>query len=175
MNSVQQRTVRLHSRTRLIFTSYDTPRFRGVFFLELFGILTIMKLYGVILGLFVLVSLIGEPVFAQSAIGNAQGTLGEIADRVGITLDPDPERGVAVIVGSIIQVGLSIVGVVFMGLMVYGGWLWMTAAGNQDRVTRAKDLLRDSVIGIVVVVTAYAITSFIVDQVLQSTVNNIPA
>lgn len=61
----------------------------------------------------------------------------------------------------IIQPILGVVGLIFFVLMIYAGLLWMTAAGNTDSVKKAKGILINSVIGAVIVVAAYAITSAI--------------
>lgn len=63
--------------------------------------------------------------------------------------------------GVIIGVILSFVGVIFLVLMIYAGLVWMTAQGNQERVNKAKDLMINAVIGLIIVMAAYAITSFV--------------
>jgi hypothetical protein len=45
--------------------------------------------------------------------------------------------------------------------MIYAGILWMTAQGNDQQVTKAKTLMINSVIGIIIVFAAYAITAFV--------------
>lgn len=69
--------------------------------------------------------------------------------------------------GQIVGVVLSFVGVIFLGLMIYAGITWMTAAGNEQQVAKAKSLMINATIGIIVVFAAYAITSFIGVQVLR--------
>jgi len=69
--------------------------------------------------------------------------------------------------GEIIGTILSFVGVLFLGLMMYAGILWMTAQGNEQQITKAKGMLTNAIIGIIVVFAAYAITTFIGTQVLQ--------
>lgn len=68
----------------------------------------------------------------------------------------------AVLVGSIINIFLSVIGVIMVVLMVYGGYLWMTARGDEDRVKQAKSTLQNAVIGIVIILLAYSISSFVV-------------
>lgn len=63
--------------------------------------------------------------------------------------------------GVIIGVILSFVGVIFLVLMIYAGLMWMTAQGNQERVNKSKDLMINAVIGLIIVMAAYAITSFV--------------
>ena len=67
-------------------------------------------------------------------------------------------------IGKIIGAVLSFVGVIFMVLIVYGGLTWMTASGNEKQVEKAKNLIVQAVIGLVVVLAAYAITKFIGDS-----------
>jgi hypothetical protein len=69
--------------------------------------------------------------------------------------------------GQIVGVVLSFVGVIFLALMIYAGISWMTAAGNDQQVTKAKSLMVNATIGIIIVFAAYAITSFIGIQVLK--------
>jgi len=64
------------------------------------------------------------------------------------------------IAGGIIRIFLSLLGVIFILLMLYGGYLWMTARGNQEQVTKAKELMTSAIIGLVIVIAAYAITYF---------------
>ena len=65
------------------------------------------------------------------------------------------------IVGSIIKTVLSLLGIVFLILMIISGYQWMIAGGNEDQVSKAKDRIRNAIIGIIIVVLAYAITAFV--------------
>lgn len=68
------------------------------------------------------------------------------------------------IIASVIQSVLSFLGVVFIVLMVYGGYLWMTAAGNDEQVEKAKDLITAAVVGVVIILAAYAISYFVISK-----------
>jgi len=63
--------------------------------------------------------------------------------------------------GQIIGTVLSFIGVLFLIMMIYAGIMWMTAQGNDQQVTKAKDLLINSIIGMIIIFAAYAITTFI--------------
>ncbi|MBI4457697.1 hypothetical protein HY633_01910 [Candidatus Uhrbacteria bacterium] len=79
----------------------------------------------------------------------------------------DTSQGdVAATVGSLIGGLLGFVGVIFLVLMVYAGFLYMTAQGNEDQVEKAKTLIKNAIIGIVIVFLAYAITTFVTEQVV---------
>lgn len=73
------------------------------------------------------------------------------------------------LVGGFIQVLLGIVGIIFLVLAVYAGVLYMTAGGDSKKVTSAKDMLRNSIIGIIIIVAAYALTRFVVLQLISAT------
>jgi len=64
-------------------------------------------------------------------------------------------------IGKIVGAGLAFIGVLFLILMIYGGFTWMLARGNEQEVTRAEDLIYSAVIGLVIVLAAYAITAYV--------------
>ncbi len=69
--------------------------------------------------------------------------------------------------GTIVGVVLSFVGVLFLVLVIYAGISWMTANGNEQQVKKARDLIINSIIGAIIVFAAYAITSFVGNQILK--------
>jgi len=79
----------------------------------------------------------------------------------------NPENFLETKTGQVVGVVLSFVGVIFLGLMIYAGLIWMTAEGNEQQVAKAKSLLVNSTIGIIIVFAAYAITSFIGDEIIK--------
>lgn len=66
------------------------------------------------------------------------------------------------VVGGYIQGALALLGVIFLVLLVYGGYLWMIARGEEAEVTKAKDTIKMAVIGLIIVLAAYAITYYVV-------------
>jgi hypothetical protein len=95
---------------------------------------------------------------ADSAAQNAFNNLGKAATNAYGSL---PTEDVPTTIGKIVGVVLSFVGVLFLGLMIYGGFYWMLARGNQAEVTKAKDLIEAAVIGLIIVMAAYAITAYV--------------
>lgn len=69
------------------------------------------------------------------------------------------------IVGFIITLVLSLMGVIFLVLAIYGGYTWMMARGNEEMVEKAKNTLINAIIGIVIVMAAYAISYFVLSQI----------
>jgi hypothetical protein len=78
------------------------------------------------------------------------------ADKMGYEVvgQPSPEM----VVSIVIQTVLGLLGVIFMILLVYGGILWMTAGGNDQQIEKAKKIITNSIIGLVVVLLAYSIS-----------------
>lgn len=89
------------------------------------------------------------------------------ADDTGLTTTGTEVYGgtapdIGTFIGSnIIVPALSLVGVIFLVLVIYGGFLWMTAGGTEAQVKKAKDIITAAVIGVVLIAAAYAITNFV--------------
>jgi len=64
-------------------------------------------------------------------------------------------------VGRIIRVFLGLLGIIAVSLMIWAGYIWMTAAGNPEKIDQAKKIMQNAVIGLVIIVSAYAIAEFI--------------
>jgi uncharacterized membrane protein len=64
--------------------------------------------------------------------------------------------------GRFIKIFISFLGIIFTMLIIYGGYKWMMAKGNEDEVVKAKELFMNATIGLGIVIAAYAITYFVV-------------
>jgi hypothetical protein len=71
------------------------------------------------------------------------------------------------LVGMTIGVGLGLLGVIFVILIIIAGYNWMTAAGDQEKITKAGSTIRSAIIGLLIVVSAYAIWMFISTIILS--------
>ncbi len=69
----------------------------------------------------------------------------------------------------IIMVVLSILGVLFLGLIIFAGFKYMTAAGNEDQVKGAIKQITQAVIGLVIILSAWGISAFILNQITKAT------
>lgn len=66
---------------------------------------------------------------------------------------------------SIINILLTFVGMVFFLMMIYAGFTWMSARGNEEQVTKSKTLIKEMVIGLIIIITARLITEFILTNI----------
>lgn len=64
---------------------------------------------------------------------------------------------------------LSFLSLIAVVMVLYGGFTWMTAAGSEERIKRAKDILRAAIIGLIVVMLSWAAIVFVNDRVSQFT------
>jgi hypothetical protein len=65
------------------------------------------------------------------------------------------------IIASIIKLVLGLLGIIFLGLTIMAGFKWMTAGGNEEQVKKATSTMKNAIIGLIIVLMAYAITYFI--------------
>ncbi len=68
------------------------------------------------------------------------------------------------IIAVVIQAALSLLGIIFLVIIVFAGYRWMTAAGNEESIQKAQDSIKRAIIGLVIVLMAYAITYFVFNQ-----------
>ena len=74
----------------------------------------------------------------------------------------------ASIIGRIINVVLGFDGLILLGFLIYGGLLWMTSGGDVDGVKKAKTMIQNAVIGILITSLSYAIASFVLTNLISS-------
>lgn len=65
------------------------------------------------------------------------------------------------LIGKWLGIILGFTGTIFFILVVWAGLTWMTAAGNEENIKKAQSILKTAIIGLIVVLSAYAITRFI--------------
>ncbi len=71
------------------------------------------------------------------------------------------ETSVSSIAGTIVNITLSFLGIIFVCLIIYAGFIWMTAQGDESKVEKAKNIIIAAVIGIIITISAYIITHFV--------------
>ncbi len=110
------------------------------------------------------------PNFAFAAPDIGMGTANTIAEKAGY------DKGVtdttlSETIGKYIKVALSFSGTIFLVLTVYAGFLWMTASGNDEQVTKATGILKMAVIGLIITLGSFSITVFVLDRVGTTTIS----
>jgi cysteine-rich repeat protein len=109
-------------------------------------------LVGLLLALILSVGIfVAHPTFAQEV------DLESFAEQAGFSTS----ASITVIIARLIRTVISFIGVIAVAYMVYGGFLWMTSAGEATRLKKAKDVLTNALIGLVIVFLSFAIVSFV--------------
>ncbi|HCU48075.1 TPA: hypothetical protein DIC39_03425 [Patescibacteria group bacterium] len=87
------------------------------------------------------------------------------AEAAGLPMGSDP----ITVTAKIINIVLGFLGVVFIVLIIYAGFQWMTASGNEEKISQAKKMIGNAVIGLLIILASYAITFFIFTGIKKST------
>ncbi len=77
----------------------------------------------------------------------------------------DPRETVALV----IRIIMGFLGTIAIVIILLGGFKWMTAGGNDEKVTEARKLITAGIIGLIIILSAYAITNFVITQLMTAT------
>jgi hypothetical protein len=72
-------------------------------------------------------------------------------------------------IGRIINVLLGLLGVILVCLIIYAGFLWMTAQGDPEKVKKAKQIMGNAIVGMVLIFAAYSIATFVIEKLVTAT------
>lgn len=76
-------------------------------------------------------------------------------------LDDGGGEDIRTLIINIIRYALTFLGIVAVAIIMYGGFVWMTSNGQADRVEKAKKTLIAAVIGLIIILSAFAIVTFV--------------
>lgn len=93
--------------------------------------------------------------------------VGEVSDNLPQEYNRTDDPIILII--RIIRIALTFVGVGLTGLLVYAGFLWMTAAGNDDQITTAKSTMKNAVIGLLIIMMSWTLATFIINRIRAAT------
>lgn len=91
----------------------------------------------------------------------------QLADLKTVGLPGEPDRPADPVV-NLIRMFLGFLALVFLVIILYAGFKWMTSAGNSETIDKAKKIMTSALIGLLVIFLSYAITAFIFNVVLSS-------
>ena len=116
-----------------------------------------------VLSLFILlvIFLLPQAVLAQVDFGLQYGT------SIGLGT-----RDIRETIARIIRIALGVLGIIVTLIIIYGGYVWMTAGGNTQKIDLAKKIIFNGVIGLIIIALAYAITVWLFNTLLKATTGN---
>jgi hypothetical protein len=100
---------------------------------------------------------------AQNPFDAANTSIATVRTTSGVTGTSD----VYTIAGRIINVVLGFLGIVLLGYLLYAGFLWMTSGGESDKAEQARTMITNAIIGLVIIVAAFAISSFVLSSLVN--------
>lgn len=134
-----------------------------------------LKFRGVFLGIAALVSVFGlsaAHVAVAAPVDNPETTncdeatdpfcLGTVKDETVLSTTEDSAQTVIV---RLINLALTFLGLISVVLILWGGFRWMTAGGNDEQVGEAKKIIIAAVIGLAIIISAYAIANFFIGSI----------
>ena len=129
------------------------------------------KLFLKNLTILAVIAMLFLPAFALPASANtaidvwgASDNIDTVGNVTGLG-DADPRE----IAAAVIKVMLGFLGIIAVLIILYAGFLWMTAAGNEDKITQAKGMMSAGVIGLIIVLAAFGIATFVMNALVEAT------
>ncbi|MDD4332660.1 MAG: pilin [Patescibacteria group bacterium] len=78
-------------------------------------------------------------------------------------------QDIRVIIAKLIKIMLGLLGIIFIVLIIYSGFKYMTSQGNEEQVKESVNTIKRAVIGLIIILAAYSITQFVTDCLLDIT------
>ena len=104
-----------------------------------------------------------HPILAASAID--QNAFASFAANAGFAAGPS----ITIIIARLIRTVISMLGVMAVVIVLWGGFMYMTSGGNDERVKKAKKILINGLIGLAIVLLSFTIAQFIVGRLVDAT------
>jgi len=111
-------------------------------------------------------AVLAAPAVVFAADDLNQNDLGVGAIQSTIKLGSGDVRQTA---ARIINVALGFLGIIAVVIVLLGGFKWMIAGGNDEKTTEAKKLIVSGIIGLAIILSAWAITSFVISRLVTAT------
>jgi len=111
-----------------------------------------------------------EPLNPEETVNNTMSgradaliTIGDgiYGDGEGVNQKPIPE-----LVGAYIKVFLALLGVALTMIIVFAGYLWLTAGGSEEQVKKARAWITNGIVGMIITMSAYAITDYVISRLV---------
>ena len=106
--------------------------------------------------------MVSNPTWAAETYNFAENSGIKASANVAGYATGDDATSVNSLTSNIILVAISFVGIIFLVLIIYGAFAWMTSGGNSESVGKAKKTIINSTIGLIIALAAYAISYFLI-------------
>lgn len=100
---------------------------------------------------------IASAVGIKDSFSESNSNLKSFSSQSGYGEAKDPEFYIGLVLTSF----FSVLGIIAVALLIYSGFVWMTARGNEAKVTKAKENITSVIIGLIFIIGSYALTAFL--------------
>lgn len=114
-------------------------------------------------------SFLAKPASADKSLIEGQEGVSEIRNVFGW----EERSDIRVIIAKIIQIVLGFLAIIFVVLIIYAGFKYMTAAGNEDQTKKATAQITDAIIGLVIILASWVITTATLRYLTRAVNNNV--
>jgi Zn-dependent protease with chaperone function len=104
------------------------------------------------------------PALASSAITNTEILPTQVGTDLGL-----PEQDIRVTIARIIRIAMGMLGIIAVVIILIGGFTWMTAGGNDEKIAEAKKWIFSGIIGLAIILSSYAIATFVINSLISAT------
>ena len=122
--------------------------------------LVMMTMLAGFFGVFALMTPAVHATFIEDSLGQLE-TVGGAATYAETSQNALPDT-----IGRVIKIVLGFLGVILIIIVIYAGFLGMTAGGEADQTKKARDWLTNAIIGLAIILSAYAITDFVIKKLM---------
>jgi len=124
-----------------------------------------------ILATLVLTAMLAVPMVAFGQ-GDLSGQIDENLQRTGLQDDLGSAGNLPETIGNIITVVLGFLGIIFIVIIIYAGFIWLLSNGDDGKIKKAKGMIINSIIAVVIIFLAYAITTFVFSTIINNGIIN---
>lgn len=94
----------------------------------------------------------------------AEGALTKLEKVAGDSGYATEQKSLTATIGQFINIGLGLLGTIFVVLIIKAGYDWMLAQGDAAKITKSKDTIFRAIIGLLIILGAYAIQAFVFNK-----------
>ena len=125
------------------------------------------------LAAFAIIAAFLVPVLAMPALAQTGDIFGTDPISTGLddTLGPD-DQDPREIIGRFIKFALGFLGLIAVGIILVGGFKWMTSGGSEEKTTEAKKLLGAGVIGLIIVLASWGLATWLINNISSTITTN---
>jgi len=121
------------------------------------------------LAAFAIIAAFLVPVFAMPALAQPDFGLDPVSTGLDESLggEQDPRE----VIGRFIKFALGFLGLIAVGIILVGGFKWMTSGGSEEKTGEAKKLLGAGVIGLIIVLASWGLATWLINNISSTIVN----